>query len=134
MDRKAKITSLTNYEQSHVFGLKFLSYLICDLDVLLLIESQYDASHLLLNLQNSNRVNNLDMSCLNEDDEISKEDESNDTEPTQKQPDIIIDMLSVERNFVLVNANLIGGPSEKILPARSLAENVISFRTLLSGF
>lgn len=40
------------------------------------------------------------------------------------QSEIIIDMLSVERNFVLVNANLIGGPNEKRLPSRSLSENV----------
>jgi hypothetical protein len=30
----------------------------------------------------------------------------------------MIDMLSVERNFVLVNSNLIGGPNEKLIPSR----------------
>ena len=30
----------------------------------------------------------------------------------------MIDMLSVERNFVLVNSNLIGGPAEKLIPSR----------------
>ena len=30
----------------------------------------------------------------------------------------MIDMLSVERNFVLVNSNIIGGPSEKLVPSR----------------
>jgi hypothetical protein len=35
------------------------------------------------------------------------------------QGQIIVDMLSLERNFVLVNANLIGGPSEKRLPPRN---------------
>lgn len=30
----------------------------------------------------------------------------------------MIDMLSVERNFVLVNSNLIGGANEKLMPSR----------------
>ena len=32
-------------------------------------------------------------------------------------------MLSVERNFVLVNSNLIGGPNEKLLPPRNINRN-----------
>jgi hypothetical protein len=32
--------------------------------------------------------------------------------------EIIVDILSVERNFVLVNANLIGGPNEKMCASR----------------
>lgn len=36
----------------------------------------------------------------------------------------MIDMLSVERNFVLVNSNVIGGSKEKLLPTRNLFENV----------
>jgi hypothetical protein len=31
-------------------------------------------------------------------------------------------MLSVERNIVLVQANLIGGPNEKLIPARNYLE------------
>ncbi|XP_044532812.1 protein broad-minded isoform X2 [Gracilinanus agilis] len=56
VNSEAKIRSLFNYEQSHIFGLR----------------------------------------------------------------DFIIDGLSVERNHVLVRINLIGGPSERILPARTL--------------
>ena len=31
-------------------------------------------------------------------------------------------MLSVERNYVLVRAYVVGGPSERIIPPRSLLE------------
>lgn len=34
----------------------------------------------------------------------------------------IIDGLSVERNHILVRMNVIGGPSERILPPRTLEE------------
>ena len=37
--------------------------------------------------------------------------------------DIIIDMLSVERNYVLVRTYLVGGPSERILPSRTLQQD-----------
>lgn len=36
--------------------------------------------------------------------------------------DIIIDMLSVERNYILVKSHLLGGPSERIMPPRSLVQ------------
>ena len=34
--------------------------------------------------------------------------------------DIIIDMLSLERNYLLVKTYQIGGPSERVLPPRTL--------------
>lgn len=58
LDKKLKISSLCNYEQSHMFGLRLLGFLQSDLDILLLIESQYQSTRLLLNLQKSNRANN----------------------------------------------------------------------------
>ncbi|XP_007484560.1 protein broad-minded isoform X2 [Monodelphis domestica] len=97
VNSEAKIRSLFNYEQSHIFGLRLLSVLCCDLDTLLLLESQYQVSTILLNAQ-----------------------EENILDITGEQRDVIIDGLSVERNHVLVRLNLVGGPSERILPARAL--------------
>jgi len=57
IDKTSKVASLCNYEQSHVFGLRLLSFLQSDLDVLLLLEAQYDYSNILLNLQSINRSN-----------------------------------------------------------------------------
>ncbi|XP_027704418.1 protein broad-minded isoform X2 [Vombatus ursinus] len=97
LNSEAKIRSLFNYEQSHIFGLRLLSVLCCDLDTLLLLESQYQVSAMLLNAQ-----------------------EENVLEIDGGQRDFIIDGLSVERNHVLVRINLIGGPLERILPPRAL--------------
>lgn len=36
--------------------------------------------------------------------------------------EIILDMLSLERNHILVRSYLIGGPSERTLPPRSIDE------------
>ena len=36
--------------------------------------------------------------------------------------DFIIDMCSVERNHILVKTYLIGGPSERIIPGKTLTE------------
>jgi hypothetical protein len=60
---------LCNYEQSHIFGLKLLSFLQCDLDLLLLIEAQYSINKVLLNLQKSNRPNPI---SLNQNQELSE--------------------------------------------------------------
>ncbi|XP_068933050.1 protein broad-minded isoform X2 [Petaurus breviceps papuanus] len=97
LNSEAKIRSLFNYEQSHIFGLRLLNILCCDLDTLLLLESQYQVSAMLLNAQ-----------------------EENVLEIAGDHRDFIIDGLSVERNHVLVRINLIGGPLERILPPRTL--------------
>ncbi|XP_072499268.1 protein broad-minded isoform X2 [Notamacropus eugenii] len=97
LNSEAKIRSLFNYEQSHIFGLRLLSVLCCDLDTLLLLESQYQVSAMLLNAQ-----------------------EENVLEISEGHRDFVIDGLSVERNHVLVRVNLIGGPLERILPPRTL--------------
>ena len=36
--------------------------------------------------------------------------------------EIVIDMLSVERNYLLVKSHLIGGPNERNIPPRTLAQ------------
>ncbi|KAF4025094.1 hypothetical protein G4228_017022, partial [Cervus hanglu yarkandensis] len=97
LNSEAKIRSLFNYEQSHIFGLRLLSVVCCDLDTLLLLEAQYQVSEMLLNAQ-----------------------EENTLETSESHREFIIDSLSVERNHVLVRINLIGGPMERILPPRLL--------------
>ncbi|XP_067402768.1 protein broad-minded isoform X2 [Emydura macquarii macquarii] len=97
LNSEAKIHSLFSYEQSHIFGLRLLSVLCCDLDTLLLLESQYKISQVLLNDQKENVI-----------------------ETSEGPGNFIIDGLSVERNHVLVRINLTGGPTERILPLRIL--------------
>ncbi|XP_032195561.1 protein broad-minded isoform X2 [Mustela erminea] len=97
LNSEAKIRSLFNYEQSHIFGLRLLSVVCCDLDTLLLLEAQYQVSEVLLNAQ-----------------------EENILETSESHRNFIIDGLSVERNHVLVRINFIGGPMERILPPRVL--------------
>ncbi|XP_077757511.1 protein broad-minded isoform X2 [Canis aureus] len=97
LNSEAKIRSLFNYEQSHIFGLRLLSVVCCDLDTLLLLEAQYQVSEMLLNAQ-----------------------EENILETSESHRHFIIDGLSVERNHVLVRINFIGGPMERILPPRVL--------------
>uniref|UniRef100_A0A673Y9B7 Protein broad-minded n=1 Tax=Salmo trutta TaxID=8032 RepID=A0A673Y9B7_SALTR len=92
-----KIHSLFNYEQSHTFGLRLLSVMCCNLDSLLLLESQYNISDMLLQCQKDNI-----------------------TDPSSGEGDFIIDGLSVERNHILVRISVIGGPSERRLPLRVL--------------
>ncbi|NXF35797.1 BROMI protein, partial [Nyctibius bracteatus] len=97
LNSEAKIRSLFSYEQSHIFGLRLLNVLCCELNTLLLLETQYKVSEVLLTAQ-----------------------EENVTETSEGPGDFIIDGLSVERNHVLVRINLIGGPQERILPLRVL--------------
>ncbi|KAJ8396241.1 hypothetical protein AAFF_G00021080 [Aldrovandia affinis] len=93
----AKIHSLFNYEQSHTFGLRLLSVTCCNLDSLLLLESQYKISEMLLQSQRDNI-----------------------TDPPTGEGEFIVDGLSVERNHVLVRISVVGGPSERRLPPRGL--------------
>ncbi|KAM4693395.1 protein broad-minded [Discoglossus pictus] len=96
----AKINSLFNYEQSHTFGLRLLSVLCCNLDTLLLLESQYNVCDMLLNAQKEN--------C---------------TESSTGSRNVIIDALSVERNHAIIRMNIIGGPNERVLPPRALLQS-----------
>ncbi|XP_010129410.1 PREDICTED: protein broad-minded, partial [Buceros rhinoceros silvestris] len=97
LNSEAKIHSLFSYEQSHIFGLRLLNVLCCELNTLLLLETRYKVSQVLLTAQ-----------------------EENVTETSEGPGDFIIDGLSVERNHVLVRINTIGGPQERILPSRVL--------------
>uniref|UniRef100_A0A8B9FFS5 Protein broad-minded n=1 Tax=Amazona collaria TaxID=241587 RepID=A0A8B9FFS5_9PSIT len=104
LNSEAKIRSLFSYEQSHIFGLRFLNVLCCELNTLLLLESQYKVSQVLLTAQEENVI-----------------------ETSEGPGDFIIDGLSVERNHVLVRINLIGGPRERILPLRVLDKGSNSY-------
>ncbi|XP_032877077.1 protein broad-minded isoform X1 [Amblyraja radiata] len=97
INSNAKIHSLFNYEHSHMFGLRLLSVLCCNLDILLLLESQYSVTEIFLNAQKEN---------VRED--------------TKNLGDFIIDGLSVERNHILIRMELVGGASERVLPPRVL--------------
>ncbi|NWX90911.1 BROMI protein, partial [Nothoprocta pentlandii] len=97
LNSEAKIHSLFNYEQSHIFGLRLLNVLCSELNTLLLLETQYKVSQVLLTAQEENVI-----------------------ETSEGQGDFIIDGLSIERNHILVRINLIGGPQERILPLRVL--------------
>lgn len=93
LDSAAKHHSLFNVEQSHAFGLRVLNLMISCLDSFLLLQSQYRILEMLLAAQAENQTN-------------------------KDQKDIIVDMLSVERNNILVRSYLIGGPAERVLPGR----------------
>lgn len=95
----AKIHSLFHFEQSHTFGLRLLSVLCCNLDTFLLLESRFNICTMLLQNQKENVA-----------------------ELGSGEGEIILDSLSVERNYVLVCVSVVGGPSERVLPPRSLQE------------
>ncbi|KAK2192197.1 hypothetical protein NP493_37g10001 [Ridgeia piscesae] len=95
VDNDPKIHSLFNYEQSHVFGLRLLSMMTSCLDTFLLLQTQYEFQEMLLRCQAENIPQN---SC-----------------------EIIVDRLSVERNYVLVKTYLVGSSTERVLPARTIA-------------
>ncbi|XP_052817688.1 protein broad-minded-like isoform X1 [Mya arenaria] len=99
MDSPAKSHSLFNVEQSHGFGLRVLSVLVSCLDSFLLLQSQYQIQEKLLAAQTDNQAAN------------------------KNHKEIIVDMLSVERNNILVRSYLIGGPSERVLPNRHIDDS-----------
>ncbi len=51
VDSEAKLQSLFNLDQSHVFGLHLLSILVSCLDTLLLLQTQYNIQDVLLRCQ-----------------------------------------------------------------------------------
>ncbi|XP_041376240.1 protein broad-minded-like isoform X2 [Gigantopelta aegis] len=98
VDTPEKIHSLFSYEQSHVFGLRVLSVMISCLDTFLLMQSQYKFQEVLLRAQAANKFDS---------------------------DKIIVDMLSVERNYILVKTYLVGGPFERVVPPKSLPEGKV---------
>jgi len=96
VDPPEKMHSLFNYEQSHVFGLKFLAAMISSLDCLLFLQTRFGFQEALLRAQREN----------------VREDGDDDG--------VILDMLSLERNYILVKSYVVGGPNERVLPPRTL--------------
>ena len=96
VDSPEKMHSLFNYEQSHVFGLKFLAAMISSLDCLLFLQTRFGFQEALLRAQREN----------------VREDGDDDG--------VILDMLSLERNYILVKSYVVGGPNERVLPPRTL--------------
>jgi hypothetical protein len=112
---------------------------------MLLLESLYNFTDVLLELQKSNRLNRISSDALNTDLDSELSEINIDSENkynldsliiivyilseaksnfvTSHRSEIIVDILSVERNIVIVNSNIIGGPSEKQVPSRNIVIN-----------
>lgn len=68
-----------------MFGLRLLAFLFSDLDILLLIESHFNSTRLLLNLQKWSRSNSstVSVNILNPDDMASLSIGDDDVEETE---------------------------------------------------
>ena len=75
------------------FNFRLLSCLVSSLDTYILLQCQYNIIEILLQSQKNNRL-----------DENSE---------------VIIDALSIERNYILVKTHIIGGPNERVIPERT---------------
>ncbi|UJR27576.1 hypothetical protein I4U23_008857 [Adineta vaga] len=89
------VRKLLSYEHTHTTGLRLLSVMQSDLDVQLLLEIKYNYIKILRQAQGE----------------------------IESGGNIILDQLSLARNHVLVNAELIGGIQEKNMPPWTLNEN-----------
>ena len=89
------------FERSHFFGLRVISSMISCLDTLLLMQSRFNFQEILLGLQESQKLDD---------------------------GDYIIDNCGVERNQILVRTYSIGGPTERIIPPRIIANVGFDFR------
>lgn len=118
VDTPSKICALFNYEQSHAFGLRLLAVMTSCLDTFLLLQTQYNIQAMLLRCQADNMLPDRWVICgewflflclfpFNKTLSYSKV--------------IIIDMLSVERNYLLVKTYLMGGPNERVFPSREIS-------------
>eukprot|EP00795_Rhopilema_esculentum_P012331 gene12331-2980_t len=96
VDSSDRMRLLFQFERSHLFGLRVLSSLVSCLDTFLLIQSKYHFQETLLMLQESQKIDN---------------------------GQFIIDNCGVERNQILVRTFSIGGPTERIIPGRTLAKD-----------
>ncbi|CAF3793816.1 unnamed protein product [Rotaria sp. Silwood1] len=100
------IRSLLCYEHTHTVGLRLLSIMQSDLDVQLMLEIKYNYIEKL-------RQTQAEMASGG---------------------NIIIDQLSIARNHVLVNAELVGGSQEKNMPPWTLNENDLTLLTSMPLF
>ncbi|CAF3059373.1 unnamed protein product [Rotaria sp. Silwood2] len=100
------IRSLLCYEHTHAAGLRLLSIMQSDLDVQLLLETKYNYIEKLRQAQAE----------------------------MESGGNIILDQLSLARNHVLVNGELLGGSQEKNMPPWTLNENDLTLLTSIPLF
>ncbi|CAF1577401.1 unnamed protein product [Adineta ricciae] len=100
------VRKLLSYEHTHTTGLRLLTVMQSDLDVQLLLEIKYNYIEKLREAQGE----------------------------IEHGGNIIIDQLSLARNHVLVNAELIGGTREKNVPPWTLNENDLTGITSIPLF
>ncbi|GAB5571853.1 protein broad-minded isoform X1 [Prionailurus iriomotensis] len=129
LNSEAKIRSLFNYEQSHIFGLSIWSCSSSPWIISLYIQILWTPSfkHKPEDIEELLGVVCCDLDTLllleaqyQVSEVLLNAQEENILENSESHRDFIIDGLSVERNHVLVRINLIGGPMERILPPRVL--------------
>ncbi|CAF1205961.1 unnamed protein product [Rotaria sordida] len=100
------IRSLLCYEHTHTAGLRILSIMQSDLDVQLMLEIKYNYIEKLRQAQAE----------------------------MESGGNIILDQLSLARNHVLVNAELLGGSQEKNIPPWTLNEDDLTLLTSIPLF
>ncbi|BHF82207.1 hypothetical protein SprV_0802534400 [Sparganum proliferum] len=95
LDPTKKYSMLYRPEEGRILGLRLLSFIVSSLDAFLLLEARFNLLDLLLEEQSA---------CAIE----------------ERSDAYIIDAGLVERNYLLAKCNLIGGPTERYLPPRTL--------------
>ncbi|KAA3677407.1 uncharacterized protein DEA37_0013436 [Paragonimus westermani] len=93
------VRSLYNQEQTQLLGMRLLSCIISDLDSFLTLESQYHLVDTFLQAH----VDGITQSGT-----------------------VMLDALSVERNYLLIKCLFVGGSTERLLPNRFLCEHASS--------
>ncbi|CAF0792179.1 unnamed protein product [Didymodactylos carnosus] len=88
------VRNLLCYEHTHTTGLRMLGIMQMDMDIQLMLEVKYDYVKKLRRAQTDNQADSL----------------------------VVFDQLAMARNHVLVNAEVIGGPNEKIVPSWTMNE------------
>ncbi|CAL8090276.1 unnamed protein product [Calicophoron daubneyi] len=96
----SKLQRLYNLEQTQLFGLRLLSCMLTNLDTALFLQSEFNVINYLLDCQKDNMSES-------------------------ENGVVILDALSVERNYLLTKCLVIGGPNERRLPPRQTCEHTV---------
>ncbi|KER25449.1 hypothetical protein T265_07130 [Opisthorchis viverrini] len=94
---KNQSQSLYNFEETIVLALRLLSCMVSDLNVMLALECRFRLIDRLLKEQRDAVTSN---------------------------ESVHLDAVTIERNYLLVKCNVIGGPDERRIPPRSLCEHL----------
>lgn len=100
LDSVDKVNALFHPEESHLFALNILGFMVTSLDSMLCLQAQFHFQEALLKLQ---------AGCQHDNNRF------------------VIDQCSVKRNQILVQSYLLGGPNERKVPTDSLVEVSIHF-------